>query len=386
VLFWNRGAREMYGWTAEEARGKELGQLLGSDREAWTTLNAELEQSGAWEGELHQIRRDGTPITVHSREVLVRDEHGGPSAVLSIKRDITEFRHLVEALKEADRRKDEFLALLAHELRNPLAPLRNSIEVMRLAGNDPAAVGKTREILDRQVKQLAHIVEDLIDVTRIVEKKIALQKERVRLSDVVETAVETCRSVLHGAQDQLMIDLPRDPLYLDADPVRLAQVIINLLQNAIKFTPPGGQIWITAQRVPAKLIRDPGQPEADDVVLRVRDSGVGIPSGLLPHVFEMFVQGEHSGLQGRSGLGVGLALVQSLVQMHGGHIEAHSAGPEQGSEFVVRLPLSVPPSPADQPTQMARPKAAASAKRILVVDDNPDQVESLGMLLQVMGH
>ena len=246
VQSWNRGAQEMYGYTTAEALGVPLEALLLTDPSSWKALNDELDRSGEWEGELRQYRRDGTPIQVHSREVLVRNKEGSRTAVLSIKRDITELRRAMAALTEADRRKDEFMATLAHELRNPLAPVRNAVEIMRLAGNNPETVAQVSSMLDRQVQQLSRIVDDLIDVSRIVEKKIDLRRERTALLQVVDTALETCRSRIAGRQQQLSVSMPAEPIYFDVDPVRLSQVLINLLDNASKYTDVGGHIWISA--------------------------------------------------------------------------------------------------------------------------------------------
>jgi two-component system CheB/CheR fusion protein len=377
VRSWNRGAQAMYGWTEHEVKGKSLDELLHTDPAACKELNDQLDRTGTWEGELLQTRKDGTPILVLSREVLVRDASGRRSAVLAIKRDITELRRVMEALREADRRKDEFLATLAHELRNPLAPIRNAVEIIRLAGKDPTAIAGARDVLDRQGRQLSRIVEDLIDVTRIVEEKIQLCKEWVALSAVVEMALETCRSRIEGRRHQLSVTLPPEPVYLHADPGRLSQVLINLLDNAAKYTPPGGQIWLSAERVP--------DDENEFLELRVRDTGIGIQADLLPHVFEMFTQGSRSVEAGRGGLGVGLTLVRSLVQMHGGSVEVRSGVPQLGSEFVVHLPLTKGP-PEQEVVAPAAPTATVTSRRILVVDDNHDQAESLAILLRLMGH
>jgi two-component system, chemotaxis family, CheB/CheR fusion protein len=386
VTFWNHGAQEMYGWSAEEARGKPLDELLGTSPTAWAELNGQLDLSGSWEGELHQKRQDGSSVIVHCREVLVRDERGARQAVLAIKRDITEHLKTLDALKEAGRRKDEFLAMLAHELRNPLAPILNAAEILRLAGDNPAQVRRAQEMLSRQAKNLARIVDDLLDMTRIVEKKIELRKEQVALQSVVQAAVETCRSLVDDCGHRLSVELPAEPIYLHADPMRLSQVLVNLLTNAAKYTESGGQIWLTAERSNHDSREGCGTPEMREVIIRVRDTGIGIPAELLPRVFEMFTQGPRSTKQGRGGLGVGLTLVRSVVQMHGGSVDVDSAGPDRGTEFVVRLPLSEGGAPGKPKGSNAWKAPGSAPKRILVVDDNPDQVKSLGCLLELMGH
>ena len=392
IKFWNRGAQEMYGWTADEALSQRINVLLGTDAEAYAALNSRLEQTDAWDGELLQRRKDGTPVLVHCREVLVRGASGARTAVLAIKRDITEQHRAIEALKEADRRKDEFLATLAHELRNPLAPMRNAVEIMRLAGDDREAVERAREVMDRQAGQLARIVEDLIDLARIVEKKVEMRKERVDTRTIVETALETSRPQLEEGQLRLVVRQPDEPLYLDADPVRISQVLVNLLNNAAKHTAANGEISLIVERSadPAAIAVDAGSygrtGSPEHVVFRVRDTGAGIAPSLLPHVFEMFTQGPRTTLQGRGGLGVGLALVRNLVDMHGGTVSAYSAGPGQGSEFVVRLPLAAAESGAEVQPAAGRPRDDIARKRIIVVDDNDDQVQSLAMLLTLMGH
>ena len=386
VQTWNRGAQEMYGYTAAEARGRPLAQLLHTDDESWKALNDELDQVGEWEGELRQSRRDGTPMIVHSREVLVRDGRGERLAVLSIKRDVSDLRRAMAALTEADRRKDEFMATLAHELRNPLAPVRNAVEIMRIAGDNPEAVARVRDMLDRQVQQLSRIVDDLIDVTRIVEKKIELRRERIELSQVVDTALETCRSRIEGRRQRLTVSLPTQAVQLDADPVRLSQVIINLLDNASKYTDIGGQIWLSAEvHKDGKGRKSPQPPPGPGVTIKVRDNGIGIPGDLLPNVFDMFTQGARTRELGRGGLGVGLSLVRSLVEMHEGSVKVESDGPGKGTEFSVRLPLAdgavAPVTPRETPVA-----EAAAVARLLVVDDSIDHAQSLGMLLKLMGH
>ena len=291
--------------------------------------------------------------------------------------DIDSHKRAEESLREADRRKDEFLATLAHELRNPLAPIRNAVEILRLAAADSTLAVQAREVLFRQVNQMSRIVEDLIDVSRVVEKKVELKTTRLNLADPIHAAIETCRSYVESCRHQIMLSLPADPLEFDGDPERLTQVLINLLNNAAKYTEPGGLIFVTAE------------PEGPGwIALRIRDTGIGIDAALLPHIFEMFTQGRGAPDHGRGGLGVGLALARSLVQLHHGTLEAFSDGPGQGSEFLMRLPAAKRRLPLPEKTRATGSMeiGAVPPRRILVIDDNRDQTESLGLLLGLMGH
>jgi CheY-like chemotaxis protein/two-component sensor histidine kinase len=280
-----------------------------------------------------------------------------------------------EALREADRRKDEFLATLAHELRNPLAPIRNSLQILKMPRVDLATAQQTREMMERQVHHLVRLVDDLLDVSRVMRGKIELRKEPVELATVVARAVETAQPLIEVQGHELDISLPPESLLLDADSVRFAQVVGNLLTNAAKYTEANGHIWLTARR------------EGDQAVLSVRDTGIGIAPDMLPHVFELFVQVDHATSRSQGGLGIGLTLVKNLVEMHGGMVEAHSAGLGKGCEFVVRLPLTVqqgqqPPEGSSEGRQESPP----SSHRLLVVDDNEDAAHSLAMLLRLQGH
>ncbi|HJZ91164.1 MAG TPA: PAS domain S-box protein [Gemmataceae bacterium] len=286
---------------------------------------------------------------------------------------------LHQALKEADRRKDEFLATLAHELRNPLAPIRTGLEVMRMAGGDRAASGRAREVMERQLGQMVRLIDDLLDVSRITRGKLTLRREPVELEAVISNAIETSRPAIEAEGHALVVDLPPRPVKLDADPARLAQVFANLLNNAAKFTPPGGRIWLS------------GVVEADTrVVVRVRDSGIGIAAEALPRLFEMFAQVDRGLDRTQAGLGIGLALVKGLVEMHGGIVEAHSAGRGHGSEFIVRLPLAptdeIEPLTESPPGMGATQSASDSPRRVLVVDDNRDAADSLSDLVGMLGH
>lgn len=278
-----------------------------------------------------------------------------------------------QALKEADRRKDEFLATLAHELRNPLAPIRNSLEVMKRAGSNPEVIEKSRGTMDRQLTQMVRLVDDLIDVSRISRNRLILRRERVELATIVNNAVEACRPQIDAARHTLTIDLPTQPLVLHADAARLVQVIGNLLTNAAKYTEPGGRISLTARR------------EAEQVAISVRDNGCGIPPELLPRAFEMFSQLDATLDRAQGGLGIGLTLVQRLVEMHGGTVTALSEGQGRGTEFIIRLPVLPTEVAAKQQVETTSPNQS-SRRKILVVDDNRDSATTLAMLLKITGN
>jgi signal transduction histidine kinase/ActR/RegA family two-component response regulator len=289
-------------------------------------------------------------------------------------------RQRAEQLAEIDRRKDEFLAMLAHELRNPLAPIRNALQILRLRDVADPLVRQARDIIDRQVQQMTRLVDDLLDVARISRGKIRLRKERVELRKVVNLAVETTRPFIDKRQHQLTVSLPPEPLWLEADPVRLEQILANLLNNAAKYTDPGGRIWLTAERV--RGTRD----AAEDVVLRVRDNGIGIPPEMRARIFEAFAQADQSLDRSQGGLGIGLTLVRLLAELHGGAVEVHSEGAGKGSQFTVRLPLDAREAPAAAHRSAVNAAQSLRPRRVLVVDDNQDGAESLGMMLRLWGH
>jgi signal transduction histidine kinase/DNA-binding response OmpR family regulator len=280
---------------------------------------------------------------------------------------------LYQNVQEADRRKNEFLAMLAHELRNPLAPIRNAVEILRLYAPNHSELNKIRDMLQRQVQQLVRLVDDLLDISRITRGKIRLQTEPVDAVEVAARAVETCRPLLDARRHELTVSLPPEPLPVQADPVRLAQVLGNLLNNAAKYTKEGGHIWLTAER------------QAGEVVLRVRDTGIGIPAEILGSVFDLFTQADRSLDRSDGGLGIGLTLVRRLVEMHGGSVQVFSAGPNQGSEFVVRLPALTGPLPVSANGVSHHPGKHPS-HRVLVVDDNVDVADSLVLVLRGAGH
>ncbi|HTJ55584.1 MAG TPA: ATP-binding protein [Nitrosospira sp.] len=285
---------------------------------------------------------------------------------------------LYEQVREQDRRKDEFLAILAHELRNPLAPIRTGLAVLKLAPSIDAMV-KTREIMERQVEHMVRLIDDLLDVSRITRGKVQLKKERIDVRTILDTALEVSRPFIEESRHRLFISTPEEALLLDADPTRMAQVVSNLMNNAAKYTPEGGRIELSAER--------DHNGDHDDVIIRVRDNGVGLTSEALPKVFELFSQVGKTLDRSQGGLGIGLALVKRLVEMHGGQVAAESPGLGQGSTFVVRLPLAA--TQVINGRQVPGEENASSLsvpRRILVVDDNVDGAETIAMLLTLFGH
>ena len=277
-----------------------------------------------------------------------------------------------KALREADRRKDDFLAVLAHELRNPLAPLRNALQILRMTAPQENAA-RVGDMMERQVEHMVRLVDDLMEVSRITRGKIQLRKEPVDVAQLIGIAVETSRPLIQAAGHRLHVKLPEEPLTLDGDSVRLTQVVSNLLNNSAKYTDEGGQIWLTVTR------------DADVVSISVRDTGAGIPNDMLPQVFELFTQVDRHANRSQGGLGIGLTLVRSLVEMHGGSVQARSDGAGRGSEFVVRLPLAQ--QQAAEQTSAPRHSLGSmlAPQRVLVVDDNHDAADSLGALLRLLG-
>ena len=279
---------------------------------------------------------------------------------------------LIRELREADRKKDDFIALLAHELRNPLAPIRNGLQVLRLSGGDAEAATQARCMMDRQLSHMVRLIDDLLDISRINRNKMELRRTRVLLADVIASAVETARPLIDEAGHELTVALPGRPVFLDADLTRLAQVFSNLLTNSAKYTEHGGHIWLTAER------------RLGEVIVSVRDSGVGIPHASMENIFDMFSQVDRSIERSTGGLGIGLALVKALVEMHGGHVQAESAGEGKGSTFTVTLPAAA--DRADPAPSSTASSKAVAGRRILVVDDNQDGAESLATMLKLLGN
>lgn len=286
--------------------------------------------------------------------------------------DITERRGAEEALREADRRKDEFLAILAHELRNPLAPLRTGIEIMRMGGVEPERIERVREMMGRQVDHMVALVDDLMDVSRISSGRIVLERRSVELAAVIRSALEACDPIIRQKRHEVSLTLPAEVVRVDGDPHRLTQAIGNLLTNAAKYMEPQGHVYVTLER------------QAREAVVCVKDTGVGIPQAMLGKVFELFAQVDSAIERRQGGLGIGLTIVRQLIELHGGSVEARSEGPGRGSEFIVRLPLSK--TPPEGPAGDRLREAGVTPRRMLVVDDNADAAQAMATMLELLGH
>jgi signal transduction histidine kinase len=285
-----------------------------------------------------------------------------------------ELKAYADALTEADRRKDEFLATLAHELRNPLSPIRNGLDILRTSPTATKAE-EIRDMMDRQLSHLVRLVDDLLDVSRVSQGKVELRKEPIVLSEILQTAVEASDPLINAARHELILDLPDRPVWLDADLTRLSQVVSNLLNNAAKYTPEGGRIVLSARS------------DGDEVLISVSDNGIGIPSPMLPRVFDLFTQVRDNLDRSRGGLGIGLALVKQLVEMHGGAIVAQSAGSGKGSTFRLRLPVLEKAPAAFSAPQAPSPVSHEEDKlKVLVVDDNHDVAQTTGWMIEAIGH
>ena len=377
IAYCNRRFADLVGRSLERLVGVAFRDFIPCDGHFFYESLLQEGRAGFSQGESHVQNTDGALVPVFLTLNALPPDSG--AAVGLLVTDLTTQRHheklnaLLEALNEADRRKNEFLAMLAHELRNPLAPIRNAVQVLRLTGGNKEAVQAASEMIERQIGQMVRLVDDLLDVSRITQGKIELRRERIELASAVNHAVEAIRPNCERMDHELTVTLPPQPVYLNADPTRLAQIVGNLLNNACKFTDKGGRISLTVER------------EGEQAVIRVQDTGIGIAADQLSRIFDMFTQVDESLERSAGGLGIGLTLVKNLVELHDGTIVVHSTGLGQGSEFTIRLPILVEtPQPPPEPT--AGEPTPTTARRILVVDDSRDSATSLARLLNLTGH
>lgn len=374
VTSWNPAASRLFGYAPHEIVGSSITtivppELHEEEEQVLTRLRAgeRLEHF-----ETVRVAKDGRRIEVSLTVSPIRDEAGEIVGASKIARDITERKRVERALREADHRKDEFLAVLAHELRNPLAPIRNAAEILCRIGPIRPELQSTCDILDRQLRHMTRLLDNVLDVSRIGAGRVELDSELIDVGLLLQTTVASFRLAFEAAQQHSTVTLPEHPVYVYGDRTRLTQVFSNLLQNANKYTPSGGKIAVEVRR------------ENGSAVVSVRDTGIGIPPAMLEQVFELFAQVDRSSHRTGGGVGIGLTLARRLTELHGGRIEARSAGDGRGSEFIVRLPACEPP--ASMPTATEARSAVDSPRKVLIADDNHDAAVTLGTLLTAMGH
>jgi PAS domain S-box-containing protein len=382
---------KILGYERDELMKKTWAELTHPDDLAADVANFERVIAGEINGysmDKRWIRRDGRIIDTMISVKALRNADGAVDYFVSLLEDVTERKRAEATLRESERRmqehaaeladlhrrKDEFLAMLSHELRNPLSPILNAAHILRLQKDENPLQQQARAVIERQVNQLSRLVNELLEVSRVITGRIQLRKERLDIRGVVEQAAESTRPLIDQRRHQLFVSLPAEPVWLEGDAARLEQAVINLLDNAAKYTPEGGKVWVNLQ------------PEGNEVTLRVRDTGVGIAPELLPRIFDLFTQADRTPDRSQGGLGIGLSLTQRLVELHGGKIEAHSAGLGQSSEFIVRLPVLLPSERGADMTSTGTSKQAAQGWRMLVVDDNVDAANMIAMVLQHYGH
>jgi len=377
VTTWNAGAERILGYEGDEIVGQSFDKIFTAHDVEKDQPQRELQEAvekGRAEDERWHIRKDGSRFWATGVVTPLWDDAGKLQGFAKILRDITERKKAEDDALEENQRKDEFLAMLSHELRNPLAAISGAIQIIHTHGSIPEEVQEAANIVQRQVSGLEHMVNDLLDVSRITRGKIQIQRNRVTLNAVLEAAIETTHPLIEARQHTLSVSRPQEPIWIDGDATRLEQIVSNLLCNAAKYTDVGGQIWLTVER------------EGNEAIIRVKDNGTGIMKEMLARIFEMFTQADRSLDRSQGGLGIGLTLTKRLVEMHGGKIEAFSEGVGQGSEFVVRLPVvaeMVVQQPDEVPTGENR---QALPLRLLLVEDNEDTAVTLAALLKRCGH
>lgn len=375
ITSWNRGAELVLGYTADEMIGQHVSRLMPPDvlEDTEKILGQIRRGEKVQHYETRRKRKDGQIVDVSLTVSPIRDASGKIVGASKIGRDISQQKQIEAERQEADRRKDEFLAMLAHELRNPIASINSAAQLFGKLESE-AELEWAKDVIQKQVKHLSRLIDDLLDVSRITRGKISLRKELLNLSPIVSGAVETVRPLIEERKHELVVSLAPGALRVEGDPLRLEQVLVNLLTNAAKYTESGGRISLSATR------------DQESIVIRVRDNGLGIAPELLPRVFDLFTQGDRSAARSEGGLGIGLTLAKQLAEMHGGQLFAASAGLGQGSEFTLRLPAAKGATAPQPPTKQSLPRLARQSSRILVVDDNVDTANGMAKLLSLLGH
>jgi PAS domain S-box-containing protein len=384
IIFVNGVATSLTGWTLKDAAGLPLDDVFRvineSSRAPVENPALRALRDGAIVGLANHsilIARDGSETPIDDSAAPIRDAEGQTSGAVLVFRNIAERRKAERALRDADRHKDEFLAILAHELRNPLAPLRNAVELMQQTPHDPVALERVRGMMDRQLEQLVRLTDDLLDVSRITRNKLEMHRERVDVIGILQSAIETCGPLLAQQQHTLIQDVPSTPLWVDGDRARLAQVFYNLIGNAAKYTDKGGEIRVNARR------------EEDQIRVEIIDSGIGIAPEMLDRIFDLFTQADRSVSRAQGGLGIGLTLVRRILEAHGGRVTGQSEGRGHGSRFVVHLPALTTAEPAPAPRVVSSRRDGVGpthARRIIVADDNRDAADTTAMMLRALGH
>ncbi len=383
LICWNPGAERLFGYQSSEIIGQHFSRLFSPEdirngqpeHELKTALAEGRADSVRW-----QVRKDGTRFWCRATVTPLRDERKQVQSFARVMHDLTDSqaqdaqKKRADDLAEANRSKEEFMALLSHELRNPLSPILNALSILKQMRTADPIIEQAGNIINRQVVQMVRLVDDLLDISRITKGKLRLTKEKVELRVVANRAAETARPLMDARKHDFSVSLPTGPIWVEADPARLEQIVVNLLNNAAKYTDPGG------------LVRMSVQQEGAEAVIRVRDNGVGIAPEMLPRIFDLFTQVDGSLSRSHGGLGIGLALVRTLVEMQEGRVQAQSAGLGKGSEFTVKLPV-VPDTSGNEPQTVLEPgKQTGRPLRILVVEDNVDSADSLNLLLRLYGH
>ena len=383
LLCWNAGAERIFGFQSDEVIGQHFSRFFTPEDIRAGQPEHELKSAladGRADSVCWQVRKDGTRFWCQAIVTPLLDENKQARSFARVMHDLTESeavgaqRKRADGLAEANRSKEEFMALLSHELRSPLSPIINALNILRQMKTSDPIIEQAGNIIDRQVGVMVRLVDDLLDVSRITKGKLRLTTEQVDLRVVVNHAAETVRPLMDARTHDFSVSLPTEPIWVEADPARMEQVVINLLNNAAKYTDPGGLIRITVNQ------------QGAEALIRVKDNGVGIAPELLPHIFELFTQVDGSLGRSYGGLGIGLALASSLVEMHEGRLQASSAGLGKGCEFTIKLPVALQPSNNAARTVLAPDQQLAQSLRVLVVEDNVDAADSLSLLLRLYGH